>query len=568
MKVKVLEKWKGFVKEKKKPGKKFTMLIAGILMAALAGGGIGYHMLKVQAAGAVGEKEEGLQQMMGESQGLTEEGTTQMGTIAQMPEFAVNILSLQVEEVYVEAGSAVNEGDALFKLTDESMTAITEYYAEAVATAKDTLETAELEYENGSLEAKYTKQEALLNAEEAPAVLEAALLELEESIQEKKEVWEQAKTDIAAYTSNLENNTYYTNAGIDEKTTAITVAEETLKTAESEYKSAEEAYKAAEENLQENIKNLSAESKSEEWSEVTINKIKELVVAITEGYQDTSGKETKLDEKKAAFEKANQELEKAKMTLEEATFSYEKNTEEATQKLSELEGSVEELEHAYETAVREAETTKVDLQNEYDLAILEGNYAETTYSATLVSLKDTVEAARTELEELEEAQAAIASIENGVVCANQTGTLAAVTYEAEDILKAETAFVYYYDTSVITISVEVAQEDIAKIAVGDSVSVMISNNRRGNLQGTVTSIASTATTGGSVSNVTYAVEISIDNTDGTMSAGLSATVVFSDEVEVSDIVEPESVEAVKPEDTESVRQEMEIEKENIQTTEA
>lgn len=529
MKVKVKKRLTSAAKEKKKAWKTPALIVAGVLAAALIAGGIGYRVISEKAAGNEPEKKEKMQQNPGENFGLLEEGTTQVGTAVQMPEFDVNTVAMQVEEVYVQAGSVVNEGDALFKITDESMAEVTAYYEKEIAAAENTLKTAELEYENGKLEAEYTKQETLRNAEEASEVLETALLELEEAIQEKKEIWEQAKTDIATYTSNLENDTYYTTAGIDDKATAITTAETALKTAEGEYKKAEETYKEYEESLQENMKSLSAESKREVWDEETIKKIKSLVSEITEGYQELSEKEKKLDETKSAFEKANQELEKAKIALEEAKLSYEKNTEEAAQKLSELESRVDELESTYETAVREAETTKVALQNEYECAILEGNYAEATYSAALNTLENTVEAAKEELEALKESQEAIAGIENGVVCAEQTGTIAAVTYEAEDILKSETAVVSYYDTSVITISVEVSQEDIAKVAVGDNVSVMISDNQRGNIQGTVSSIASSATTDGSVSNVTYAVEIAIDNADGALSAGNSAAVIFETE---------------------------------------
>ena len=51
------------------------------------------------------------------------------------------------------------------------------------------------------------------------------------------------------------------------------------------------------------------------------------------------------------------------------------------------------------------------------------------------------------------------------------------------------------------------------------------------MTGTVSSIASSATTGGSVSNVTYAVIISIDNSDGRLGSGSSATVTFQGEQE-------------------------------------
>lgn len=91
---------------------------------------------------------------------------------------------------------------------------------------------------------------------------------------------------------------------------------------------------------------------------------------------------------------------------------------------------------------------------------------------------------------------------------------------------ADTAFAYYYDTDTILISVEVPQEQIARVAVGDEVEVNISGNRQGAVTGTVSSIASSATAGGSISNVTYAVVISIDNSEGRLSSGSSTTVTF------------------------------------------
>lgn len=48
----------------------------------------------------------------------------------------------------------------------------------------------------------------------------------------------------------------------------------------------------------------------------------------------------------------------------------------------------------------------------------------------------------------------------------------------------------------------------------------------GAIDGTVYSIASEKTSGGSMSNVTYAVIVAVDNTDGTLTTGVQATVKF------------------------------------------
>ena len=133
------------------------------------------------------------------------------------------------------------------------------------------------------------------------------------------------------------------------------------------------------------------------------------------------------------------------------------------------------------------------------------------------------------LDELKEQQSALLEIEDGVVCADRDGTLASVTYEAGDTLIKNTAFASYYDLDTILISVEVSQNDIAKLAVSDTVQVQISGSRMGAIDGTVYSIASEKTSGGSMSNVTYAVIVAVDNTDGTLSTGSQATVTFETE---------------------------------------
>ena len=130
------------------------------------------------------------------------------------------------------------------------------------------------------------------------------------------------------------------------------------------------------------------------------------------------------------------------------------------------------------------------------------------------------------LDELKEQQSALLAIEDGVVCADRDGTLASVTYEAGDTLIKNIAFASYYDLDTILISVEVSQNNIAKLAVGDTVQVQISGSRMGAIDGTVYSIASEKTSGGSMSNVTYAVIVAVDNTDGTLTTGVQATVKF------------------------------------------
>lgn len=385
-------------------------VIASIAAVCVMTGGIGYQAAVSGAQTDSTEssvKDQNTDQQESTDGSFSEEGTTQIGTVSQMPEFTVNAVTMTVEEVYASSGDTVSIGDALFKLTDESMEAAKSYYEDAISDAENTLKTAEANLASGKLSAESTKQDADLTAQ----------------------------------------------------------------TAADSYQAQQSA----------------------------------------DAVQST--------------------LEQAQKEFDSAVETYNKNVEETNTEITELTDSLDDLKSDYEQAERDATTQKAELQNEYDTAVVEGKYAGSTYESTVSELESAVESAQDTLDTLKEEQTALLALENGVVTADEDGTIAAVPYEAEDTLQSGTAFALYCDTQTIMISVEVPQENIAQVGVGDEVSVMIAGNRDGAVTGTVSSIASSATTGGSVSNVTYAVIISIDNSDGRLGSGSSATVTFQGEQE-------------------------------------
>ncbi len=176
--------------------------------------------------------------------------------------------------------------------------------------------------------------------------------------------------------------------------------------------------------------------------------------------------------------------------------------------------------------ISESEITQkldtITAQKNYDLTMLEASYAEDIYELTLDSLEASLNSANEELEELLEAQQVYQNMENGIICADRSGTLSSVMLDEEDRLSANCELVSYLDTSEVSISVEVGQEQIAEFAVGDNVSVMINNQLA---SGTVSQIATSATTGRSVSSVTYTMIITVDNSRGRYTTGLSAVVI-------------------------------------------
>lgn len=506
--------------EQKKKIRCFAAGAAAIVF--LAGGGIGYRVIAAGKGAEETAAPEHIEMEQEENSGFSEEGTTQVGMVSQLPEFSVNAVTMTVEEVYKEAGDTVSAGDALMKLTEESMENAKDYYGKAVEEAARTLALAQAELESGDLEAKSGLEETKLDAENAADSYQAAVDEIDVKVAEKKEAYDKAVETIQEYQSDLDNGAYYTKNGLSEKKDAVTQAETELGMAQSGLSDAKTAADSAALTVGSKLTEL--QTKISENADYEM--LQTLAGEILSDYETQQKAETALNEAQKAADTAQSKLEQAQKTFDSAVEAYNKDTEEANQKITELTEQLEGLLSEYESAERNAEVEKVGLKNQYDTAVLEGNYADSTYQSAVNSLESAVETAQKNLDTLLEEQKALEALEDGVIKAAEDGTLAYIAYEAGDTLIGDTALAAYSDTDTITISVEVPEEQISKVEVGQEVAVRISGSRRGTVTGKVSAVASSATAGGSISNVTYAVTVSIDNTDGQLGAGSSAEVQF------------------------------------------
>ena len=510
--------------------RKYTAVLSGAVVIAVTVCGIGYRV-----AAASTETTEETENEQGKEESLknfTEEGTTQIKTESQLPEFAVGAVTMTVEEVYAEAGDNVEEGTALFKLTDESMQDAIAYYEEAVEDAKDTLETAQLDFSSGTLEAEYELSDTQLAADTAQSTYEAKLAELTVSVDEKKEAYNDAIEEIQEYQGAIDNGTYYSQVGITEKQAAVEAAQTSVADAKTQLEAAQTAYEAAQTAIAQDMSSL----KEQISANASYDVLQQLAEQVATDYANVQTATTDLSQKQTAADTAQGTLEKANLTLENATKEYNSLVESANKKIEELTSKLEDLREAYEQAERDATTAQAGIQKEYEEAVLAGQYAGTEYETTLKNLAESVESAQETLDELLEEQQALLAIEDGVICADRAGTLAAIGYEEGDVLMAGAALASYYDAETIYISVEVAQEQIALLTVGDEASVSVTGSRN-RITGKISSIATEKTSGGSISNVTYAVVIEIDNTDGALSSGSSATVMFDYEEDIEEGVE-------------------------------
>lgn len=469
---------------------------------------------------------------------LTGEGTTQISAQQVYPDFDVTVADVIIEEVYVEVGTVVTPGDALYKVSEESLAEELSYYEQEIAKAEKTLSTANSSYSVGVKEAEYTYQNSLNNAEYAGSTYESAISELDADIEEKKNRLDEANEDISMYQTNLDNNIYYSSNKIEEKQQAAESAAAVEQEKQTADAAAKTAYEEAEKAVESNIKAIQDLAQGELTAE-SQEKLITLSGQLSVSYENQRTKAADYQKAQSELQQAQTAKQKANEELETANQQYQKDTEEAYQKLAELNSQLEELTSAYEQAERKKVTEQVTLKKEYDEAVLEGQYAKTVYNNTVAELQNAVDEAEEQLENLNEARDALLQIENGIICADREGTLASVAYEVGDIFYAKTAYVSYYDTETITIAVEVSQENIAALQVGDTVSAAISGAGRGNVQGEIISIASEATSGGSVSDVTYTVTVAIDNSEEALSAGQSAVIYFTENLQAANRKEGE-----------------------------
>ena len=495
-----------------KHSRKFYGILAGILTAAVAGSGVGYHVIAASDTADQTEEDTQIDETDGQEDGsFSGTGTTQVKTESQLPDFSVNAVTMTVEEVYVEAGSTVAEGDALFKIDDESMADAKAYYEDAISDAKTALQSAKIDFESGVLEAESELSSTKLAADTAQDTYDAAVSELSVKTSEAQEAYDEAVEEISDYQDAIDNGTYYTQVGINEKQAAVDTAQAALTEKQTQLSDAQSSSQAAKETYAVDMANL----KTQIEAGASYTDLAALADQLAADYTAVQDAADALSQNQTEVESANSALQLANQTFQKAVEEYNTKVTEANEKIAELTDELEELSDACDEAERNETTAQPALLQQYEEAVLEGKYADTEYEASL----DT-------LDELKEQQSALLAIEDGVVCADRDGTLASVTYEAGDTLIKNTAFASYYDLDTILISVEVSQNNIAKLAVGDTVQVQISGSRMGAIDGTVYSIASEKTSGGSMSNVTYAVIVAVDNTDGTLTTGVQATVKF------------------------------------------
>ena len=248
------------------------------------------------------------------------------------------------------------------------------------------------------------------------------------------------------------------------------------------------------------------------------------------------------------------EMEKAQKLLEETDTAvveaYVANYEECQAAVSAFE-ELDELLQSYRDGIREnteeiqkanerileaqtaLEQEKMLAQQEYDSAVLSGNLAGDVYGYTLDSLKETV--SETE-QALADAQELLADFEafvgtDGVIRAEGNGIVTELFYEAGDQLETTGTLLSYAEPGSCSITIDVSEEDISHISVGDTVTIEMNAYPEESWTGTVSAVTTSADEEYSTT-VNYPVTIHVEGDTDRLYGGMTADITFvTDSVE-------------------------------------
>lgn len=209
-------------------------------------------------------------------------------------------------------------------------------------------------------------------------------------------------------------------------------------------------------------------------------------------------------------------------------LEQEPSDEDAAEELlEELTDSLEEVQTQYGELQRMEKIYELQIQYTYDTTNLTAKLAEITYEQELQEWKDTLSEAREEKAAVEEQKALLDAMTDGAIVADQSGIVSSISYEEGDTISSNVPVISYYDTDSVTVTLEIPQEAIAGIVVGQAAEVQ--TDRFGTIDGTVSEKSAEPESGTSRTNVVYAVEISIGNESGRISSGTAVTVTLETE---------------------------------------
>ncbi len=225
------------------------------------------------------------------------------------------------------------------------------------------------------------------------------------------------------------------------------------------------------------------------------------------------------------------EYSNAKTRYENALNALDSAKESLQSNAAQIESLTEQLVQAKAKQTIE----KLEVQYAYEEDALQGENALITYNATLESLEEELKEAEEEKNQIQELLDAFESFvgEDGTLYATQDGIVTEASYEQGDLLEQTGTLLSYAAPDGMTISVDLTQEDVVAMTVGDTVVIGFTAYPDTSYEGTILSIDTTATSRESAT-ISYQVLIGVNGDTEALYGGMTADITFVTEA-LSDV---------------------------------
>lgn len=404
--------------------------------------------------------------------GVTESGTVEFGITSQIYDLDVSTDSddeddddeeddekyLKVEEVYVAVGQRVQEGDQVYRFTQDSIDSVRKALTYEKTEAQIALATAQTEYEIGVLEAELSRNETRLDTSLAQTAYDTAIARLSNDMAAKNLEIQQLLKDIYKLQCDLTDEEY-----LDEKSDIL------------------EAYEKAIEGV---------EDASEDY---VTNKVD-----------------------------AAQTFQSAKTSYEQFFTQFDDSNQQIADKIDEVHQIEEEIVYNQNLLEKELLAAEQSLKT----STVSGEIADVKYQSSLTGYENALSKAQRELEEATEKLNAFDEfVGDGIVSSEGSGIVTEIGYASGDYLTNTATLIAFAKAEEMTVSVDVSQEDVVMMKVGDTVELSFSAYEGEIYNGVIQSITTTATSRNSAT-ISYPVVVSIQGDTSKLYSGMTADVTF------------------------------------------
>lgn len=373
--------------------------------------------------------------------------------------------NIKFEEVYVVVGQKIKKGDPIYKLKESTVDYVRRKLTLEVAEAQTALSEANISNSLDTLEATHTENKEALDAASAQGIYDISNAKLNNEISGFVASIHESYANIEKYQKNIAD---YQG---DDDHDGIT-----------NYQEIEQAYNNSKKDYQKADKN----------NERTFVTIQDTYLTRKEKYdsmlQDISDNEDKIKEEQ-----------------------------------DNITDYLEKIQDAQENAGVKVLSAKQLMETKE----LSGSIASDTYGYSVATAEEAVTDAQSDLDEANEKLEDFKSFvgDDGIIYAESDGMISDVNYEVGDALESNSKLISYVTESSITLSVDVSQEDVVDVTVGDSVNIIFTAYPDENYEGSVTQITTTSTSN-HATTVSYPVTIKVIGDTSKLYAGMTGDVTF------------------------------------------